>query len=70
MNGRKIAAAETERHRLSIKKSRTEKENDWLCDDCGIYCGQRRYFRNLRRCSKCSGKFKREQTKALKTSKV
>ena len=68
MNGRKIAAAETERHRLSIKKSR--KENDWLCDDCGIYCGQRRYFRNLRRCSKCSGKFKREQTKALKTSKV
>lgn len=36
-----------------------KEEMDWFCIDCGIYCGQKRYFRNLKRCSKCITLFKR-----------
>ena len=32
----------------------------FLCIDCRIYCGPRRYNRNLHRCSKCASKFKRQ----------
>jgi len=59
-NTLKEKAKENKKYPYKKLNRKEEKEKfDFYCIDCKIYCGPRRYERNLKRCSKCCMKFKR-----------